>query len=185
MKKSDIKKNNLNQEKDRKEISFDPDNLFVDNQFDFIDRGYEFLELGKYKEAIELFSLSLADDDTNIDLLNGLGIAFCEIGRYRESFLILNRAARLHPDDPITYANLAGTYWELNQYEKAQFYYKKSIDCEPEIEETYINLTYLYLEMDMMYPALITCFDLLKEFPDSDEGKELFEEIISDLALLS
>ncbi len=154
-----------------------------DDQFKLIDRGYEYVESGDYQQAYKLFCMGASLDNTDVEILNGLGIALCELGKLDQSRQILERAARLHPDDAITYANLAGVYWEIENYDKAIYYYHQSLEIDNEIEETHFNLINLYLETGALYMGFILCCDYAEKFPEDKDAKELMDDIILNLAL--
>ncbi|PKL40035.1 MAG: hypothetical protein CVV44_07405 [Spirochaetae bacterium HGW-Spirochaetae-1] len=156
---------------------------YKNDPFKLIDDGYEFLDLENYQLAFELFSFGAAIDNTDCELLNGLGISLCELGRLEEAKIILERAIRLCPDDAITYANLAGVYWEIENHDMAIHYYHKSIEYDPNIEETYYNLINLYIETGALYMAFIFCLDFLQRFPGSGEATELLSDIILNLGI--
>ncbi len=148
-----------------------------------IDTGYEYVELGKFEEAFNLFSMGASMDNTDPDILNGLGITLCELGKLEESRQILMRAARYNPDDPVTFANLAGVCWEFGEYEPAVYYYNKSLELNNEIEEIHFNLINLYIETGSLYMAFIACLNFQEIFPDNDEAEELLQDIILNMAL--
>ncbi len=148
-----------------------------------IDTGYEYVELGKYEEAFNLFSVGASRDNTDPDILNGLGITLCELGKLEESRRILMRAARYNPDDPVTFANLAGVCWEIGEYECAIYYYNRSLELNTEIEEIHFNLINLYIEAGSLYMAFIACLNFQEIFPGNEEAEELLQDIILNMGL--
>ena len=168
-----------------KEISIESENFdeLNYNHIAMIDKAYELVEMGDFKEALELFTMVAADDESDPDILNGLGITLSELGRLQESQLVLEKAARLNPHDAAIYSNLAGVYWDQNELDKAIYFYNKAIELDPEIEDTYLNLIYLYMEAGSLYMAFINCLNIKKIFPDNDEVDELMEEIILNLGI--
>lgn len=154
-----------------------------DDQFKLIDRGYEYVESGDYQQACKLFSMGASLDNTDTEILNGLGIALCELGKLEESRQILERAARLHPDDAITFANLAGVYWEMEEYDQAIYHYHQSLKIDNEIEESYYNLINLYIETGALYIAFMLCGEYAEKFPNDEDAKELMDDIILNLAI--
>lgn len=157
--------------------------LFKKNYNPLIDRGYELLDEENYSQAFEVFSLAAAEDNTNTEILNGLGITLCETGRLREALQVLKRACRINENEAVTYANIAGVYWELDEYEQALYHYQRALDLDPEMQEVHYNMINLYMEMNCLYIALVRCMDFCSKFPDDAEGNELLEEIMINLAL--
>lgn len=168
-----------------KEDPLNPDELLElkNNAILLVDIGYEYVESGKYEEAYKLFSMGMSVDNTDPDILNGLGITLCEMGRYMESKTILQKAVYADPKDAITLANIAGVCWELEEYEEAIYFYHQALNEDPGIEEIYFNLINLYIESDMLYMAYITALEFVKIFPDSDEAQGLLDDILINLAL--
>ncbi|MCP4131638.1 MAG: tetratricopeptide repeat protein [bacterium] len=168
-----------------KETTFEPDQFaeLNDDQVVLIDRAYEYIEIGEYKQALKLFTMGIAINDADPDILNGLGITLSELGMLQESKLILEKAARLNPDDAAILSNLAGVCWDQNDPDKAIYYYNKSIELEPDAEEAYFNLIYLYMETGSLYMAFINCINFQKEFPHNEEAGDLLGEIILNLGI--
>ncbi len=156
---------------------------YRNDPFLLIDQGYEYVENGDYDNAFKLFSLGASLDNSDTEILNGLGITLYEMGKITESRIVLERAIRLDPEDAITYANLAGSCWEQEDYEKAIYYYTKSIEKDAELEESHYNLINCYIEMGASFMALIACKKFLDLFPDNPEGEELLFEIILNLGI--
>ena len=82
-----------------------------------IDIGYEYVEQGDYEQAYKLFSMGMSIDNSDPDILNGLGITLCEMGKFEESKNVLEKALQNSPDDAITLANIAGVCWEMENYD--------------------------------------------------------------------
>lgn len=160
---------------DLTELNMDP-NLLV-------DAGYEYVEEGEFEAALKIFSIGLSIDDSDPDILNGIGISLCELGKLDDSKKVLELAVRHNPDDAVTIANLAGVFWELGDYEKAIHFYTKSIEIDQFMEESYLNLINLYMEAGMLYMAFMECTKFLNENPDHDEGKLIMDDIILNLGI--
>lgn len=168
-----------------KEGPLNPEELLElkNNSILLIDMGYEYVESGKYEEAYRLFTMGMSVDNSDPDILNGLGITLCELGRFHESKTILLKAINADPGDAVTLANIAGVCWELEEYDEAIYYYHQALKEDPEIEEIYFNLINLYIESDMLYMAYITALTFVKKFPENDEARCLLEDILINLAL--
>lgn len=156
---------------------------FSDNIENLIDFGYEYVELGDYKRAFQLFSIGIRLNGSDPDILNGLGISLCELGRTRASMQVLERAVDLYPDDAITLANLAGIYWEVGDYDRAICFYNRSIEIDPEIQETHFNLINLYYERGDLFLAYIASLALLKVHPGNIQAEELRDDILLNLGI--
>ncbi len=148
-----------------------------------IDTGYEFVEMGQFREAFELFRMGAASNHQDPDILNGLGITLCEMGRLEESRQILRIAVDLTPDDAITLANMAGVLWEMNEHEEAIHYYRMSLAADHEIEETHFNLINLYMEIGYLFMAFIHCQEFIDTYGENEEAREMMEDIILNLGI--
>jgi len=177
----------FNQLKDHylKESSFNDSEIheYRNNYYLLIDRGYESIDEGDFNQAFRLFSLGATINDTDPEILNGLGISLCELGKLEESLIILEHTIEIIPDDAITMANMAGVCWELEEYDRAIYFYTKSIDLDEDLEESFFNLINLYLETGAQYMAFIICNKLIDKYPKNEEAKELMEDIILSLAV--
>jgi tetratricopeptide (TPR) repeat protein len=127
--------------------------------------------------------MGAASNHRDPDILNGLGITLCEMGRLHESRQVLKIAVDITPDDAITLANMAGVLWEMNDYEEAIHFYRKSLEADPEIEETHYNLINLYMETGSLFMAFIHCQDLINMNGESEEAREMMEDIILNLGI--
>jgi hypothetical protein len=62
------------QQKNLPQLLDDINNVdFPSDPTQIADMGYEFVEMGMYKEAYQFFCYGITIDDTDPDLLNGLG----------------------------------------------------------------------------------------------------------------
>ncbi|HOW81859.1 MAG TPA: tetratricopeptide repeat protein [Spirochaetota bacterium] len=148
-----------------------------------IDIGYEYVEQGEYEQAYELFRMGMSIDNTDLDIVNGLGITLCEMGKFEESKQVLEQALKNNPNDAITLANIAGVCWEIEDYDRAIYYYHQALQNDSEIEEIYYNLINLYMDNDMLHIAYITALEFVKAFPDSQDAKDLLNDILINMAL--
>ena len=134
--------------------------------------GYEYMELGDYKKAFQIFSLVIRLNGNDPDSLNGIGMSLCELGRLKTSRAILEKTAELYPDDAITLANIAGIYWEEGDIGNSIHHYCKSLAIDESILETHFNLINLYYDQGDLFMAYIACLDLLKIYPDNIKSKK-------------
>jgi tetratricopeptide (TPR) repeat protein len=153
------------------------------NKDSLIDFGYEYMDLGDYKKAFQIFSMVIRISGDDPDSLNGIGVSLCELGRLKTSRTILEKTMELYPDDPITLANIAGLNWEEGDVGKSIFYYSKSLENDPTIIETHFNLINLYYEQGDLFMAYIACLNLLNIYPDNIQAKEIRDDIILDMGL--
>lgn len=153
--------------------------------YDLIDSGYESVEKGDYETALVKFSEGASINNTDTEILNGIGLCLCELGRSDEAKTILHRARRLDPDDPIACANLAGVYWDLEDFDSAIYYYNLSIEMNPAFEDIHFNLINLYMEIGYCYMAYSLALKAKQLFPDDEEIEELINDIILNMAIMN
>lgn len=165
----------------QKILTNDELNCFKNNHESLIDFGCEYLEIGDYKKAFQIFSIGFRLNGFDIDVMNGIGVSLCELGRLKISKSILEKTAEFYPDDAITHANLAAVNWEQGDLDKAIYYYNKSIEIDPNIQETHYNLINLYYEKGHLFMAYITSLNLLNIDPYDKQAKAARDEILFDL----
>ncbi|MDY6968373.1 MAG: tetratricopeptide repeat protein [Spirochaetota bacterium] len=148
-----------------------------------IDLGFEYIEQNDFLNAFKVFKFGIKIDETNPDMLYGLGMSLCELGRYKASRIVFEKSVEIYPEDAIALANLAGAYWEEGEYNKAIHFYYRSLEIDSNIIETHLNLINLYYEKDDLYMAYITSLNLLELFPTNKQAKELRDDIIMSMAI--
>lgn len=158
-------------------------NEYNENNDSLIDIGYDYLELGEFKKAFQIFSMAIRVNGNNPDSLNGLGVALCELGRLKISRAVLEKTVEMYPEDSITLANIAGLYWEEGDIGKSIHYYCKALEYDNSILETHFNLINLYYEQGYLFMAYIACLNLLNIYPDNIQAKEIRDDIILDIGI--
>ncbi len=167
----------------KKILSAEELTIFRKDRYSLIDFGYDYVDIGQYRKAFELFNIGVKLNGYDPDILNGIGITLCEMGRYKASVSILEKASQLYPDDAIILANLAGVYWEICEHEKALHYYYRSLRLDPSINDTHYNIISVYYEMGELLMAYISCLDYLEKFPPDEQIIELRNDIILNLGI--
>ena len=148
-----------------------------------IDLGFEYIERSEFLKAFQVFKIGIRLDDSNPDILYGLGTSLCEMGRYKASRMVFEKGVELYPEDAIALANLAGAYWEEGEYNKAIHFYYRSIEFDSNILESHLNLINLFYEKDDLFMAYVTSLDLLEVFPANEQALELRDDIIMSMAI--
>ncbi|MCX7678295.1 MAG: tetratricopeptide repeat protein [Spirochaetes bacterium] len=177
---NDIKRYN---ERLKKILSPEELTIVRKDRYRIIDFGYEYVDIGQYRKAFELFNIGVKLNGYDPDILNGLGITLCEMGRFKSALTILKKAVQLYPHDALILANLGNVYWEICEYEKALYYYYKSLRLNPSISEIYYNIISVYYEMGEFLMAYIACLQYLEKFPPDEQIIELRNDILINLGI--
>ena len=106
--------------------------------------GNEYSKIGKYQEAISLYSKAIEIDSEHASSYNNLANAYSDLGQKEKSIPFYEKAIELRPSYAGSYYNLANSYRDLNQEELAISFYKKAIEVNPDYADAYYNLGYTY-----------------------------------------
>ena len=66
---------------------------------DLIKQGKDFLEEGKFEDALACFEQALLQNQTDPDLWNNKGVVLRSLGRYDEAIECFNRSLEIDPRD--------------------------------------------------------------------------------------
>ncbi len=66
---------------------------------DILKKGMDFLEDGKYEEALDCFEKILVSNPNDPDVWNKKGVALRSLGRYDEAIESFNKALEIIPRD--------------------------------------------------------------------------------------
>ena len=110
-----------------------------------IEKGYKFMESGKYPEAAMHFKRAyqfLPDDEK---VLNGLGVSLMKMGKYNESEQHLRKLARI-TNDKVYKTNLGNLYFRTGRIDKAMEIYQEVLKDDPNFYNALNNLARCYME---------------------------------------
>jgi tetratricopeptide (TPR) repeat protein len=94
--------------------------------------GFEYLELGNYKEAIGFFKQAIRINPDFAKAHYNLGVAYVNFNMHKEAIESFKQAIRINPDNAEAYYSLALSYLMLNDKNSAVDEYKvlKELDKE-------------------------------------------------------
>jgi tetratricopeptide (TPR) repeat protein/CHAT domain-containing protein len=107
--------------------------------------GREFLNQGKYLEAIQAFeeALKIGEKEDNREIkfysLVGIGRVYNDTGKFDEAIVYYEKAIKYVGSDEekaLIYNNLGGAYDNKGDYDKAIEYYKKALDIDLKVYES-------------------------------------------------
>ncbi|RJP77708.1 MAG: tetratricopeptide repeat protein [Candidatus Zixiibacteriota bacterium] len=111
--------------------------------------GMEFIEAGKFDQALANFQLVMARDPAHLNARLQAGVCLLALERYGESAEALEKAIELGADDAVFFFLLAEVYNQLEDYARAAEALEQGIQHSPEaIPEVFVNLGSLYYEME-------------------------------------
>lgn len=102
--------------------------------------GVSFIELGRYEEAIELFTQIVDIDPQNYTAYFNLGFSLYMLGRYEEAIEAYRKAIDINPKLYLSYFNLGNCFYKLGSYQKAAEAYQQAINMNPKYAGSYLNL---------------------------------------------
>lgn len=93
-----------------------------------------YLEGGLFKEAEEIYTVTLSYNPGDIETTNRLGIALRQQGKYQEAERVYLNALKTHPRHAGLYNNLGVLFMAQKDYEKADRCLRKALELDPELE---------------------------------------------------
>ncbi len=142
-----------------------------------LDQGEKLFAEGKVEEAEECFLELLADNPTNAEILNNLGVihhARKDFGKAEDYFL---NACDVQDDNLDAMLNLAGLYQEDKRWKDAAILLEKCITLNPGELNYYLLLGRIYLEMDNSVKARVVLTKVLELDPDQDIVHEILDSL--------
>ncbi len=153
--------------------------------------GCLYTELGRYREAIQLFTKVIDLQPNNVEAYNGRAFASMRLEEYQKAIDDLNKAVTLNPNYEKIYHNLGVIYNKLGEYEKSIFYYNKQIALSPNDETAYFGISNNYAALEEHQKSVYNLTKAIALNPDyadayynrADSYDELeeYEKVIDDL----
>ncbi len=130
--------------------------------------------LNQNDKAELLFKDYLKYEPDNADALYSYGLLLSEMGRYDESLARLLEAAKAAPDRPRVHHNIAMMYDFMGNKQEAERFLKKEIAVVNTLNSKLVLLRF-YLDNQQTQKALEFGEQLLREYPDAQEVKQIVE----------
>jgi Tfp pilus assembly protein PilF len=117
------------------------------NWLAYFNRGYEYDNLGNYRQAIEDYGRAIEIKPGYADTYNNRGVVYKGLGNYRQAIEDYNRAIEIKPGYADAYNNRGVAYRGLSNYRQAIEDYNRAIEIKPGYADSYYNrgVTYTYL----------------------------------------
>jgi tetratricopeptide (TPR) repeat protein len=115
------------------------------NWLAYFNRGYEYDNLGNYRQAIEDYNRAIEIKPGYADAYNNRGVAYRGLSNYRQAIEDYNRAIEIKPGYADSYYNRGVTYTYLGNYKQAIEDYNRAIEIKPGYADAYNNRGIIYL----------------------------------------
>ncbi len=107
-------------------------------------RGFEFLESGKYTEAISEYTKSIKINPKCAVTYINRGSAYANLGRYNEAISDYYKATELDPKNIYAYCRRGRMYLQMGQSAEAISDLNKAIQLDPKNANAYIDRGYIH-----------------------------------------
>ena len=123
-----------------------------------IRRGLQYMEAGRFEEAIQEFKLASKRDPRNYVPYASLGNAYNALRRYEEAREAYENALLRAPNNGALYFAIAGTSVRLKDYDKAISTYNQALKVDRSLApRTHSYLCLVYRQMERYTEALESC----------------------------
>ena len=112
------------------------------NQYNYL-KGFSYLNLNDYKNAIKYFNLAIEIDDKNPTFYFYRGLTFSKINEYQKTIDDFKKIIFLKPDSAEIYNNIAQIYYVSGNNEESIEKYLKSIELKKSEKKSYIGLLWV------------------------------------------
>lgn len=125
---------------------------------DFIDKGNNYYDNGKFREAISQYKRALNIEPDDIDVLINIGLGYRHIEEYEKAIEYYDKVLDIEPENKVAINNKGYSYECLKETEKAIELYKKSLEIDPSYDIPLVNLSNIYFD-EKQYEKVIEIFD--------------------------
>lgn len=111
-------------------------------------QAFEALELGSYKQAVDLFEIAIqqtVSQEALAQLYNGLGKAYNKLDQFPEAIAAYQKSLELVPNAPQTWVNLGVVHRLAGDYEKALSAYQQALKLNPNLATAHSSIGSLYM----------------------------------------
>ena len=137
----------------------------------YYKRGVSYLQLKKYKEAIESYTNAIKYvSEHKEQAYKDRGFAYFKLEQYVKAKESFEEAIRLNPKLDINYYTMGVIYDSLEEFQKAKEMYKKGVVDAPKTKEALINNGNIYLKLKQYDKALLAYSQIIKAYPTDHEA---------------
>ncbi len=153
-------------------LEFCPQSARVHN-----DLGVTYFNVGKRKEAMDLFKRAIELKSDYTEAYNNLGAAYYITKDYEKAVTAFKKAIELNPDYAAAYNNLGVAYKDAGKLKEAMASYEKAIELNPAFADTYYNLGNLYAVMGKKEKAVASYKKTLRIDPDYTKARNKLKSL--------
>jgi tetratricopeptide (TPR) repeat protein len=135
--------------------------------------GNNYIESGKYQEAIEEYKQAIKIEPDFAEAHNNLGLAYDKSGKYQEAIEEYKQAIKVKPNFPGAHNNMGIAYGESGKYQEAIKAFNQALKVKPNFPEAYNNLGFAYYKSAKYQEAIKAYKQALKIQPD-DAGAHFY-----------
>lgn len=112
--------------------------------WDYIRRGDQLAEEGRYEEALAEYWKAIQLDPTNAEVYYHEGVTYDKMEKFQEAIVSYDQALMLNPYNKEAYYNRGTVYGKLEKFSEALNDFSRAIQLDPGDSEVYCNrgLTY-------------------------------------------
>jgi tetratricopeptide (TPR) repeat protein len=111
--------------------TFRPKHDKIQKSDEYVGKGVELRQLGRYDEAISCYQKALDIDPTNSSAWSSMGVIVRQLGRPEEALACYDRALKINPNDWRIWLNKGTALDELKNHQEALDCFKKANEIEP------------------------------------------------------
>jgi predicted O-linked N-acetylglucosamine transferase (SPINDLY family) len=127
--------------------------------------GYNYLNDGETKQALEILNRVLRRDPTHVQALNGLGKVFEKMGDYPSAVKAFRKAIRRDSSYFQPYFNLGFLLLNCEQFKGARKAFQLALELDPENIETLFNLSVTNRLLGNLLESQLNCEKVLEISP--------------------
>ncbi len=108
-------------------------------------RGNRALDRGAYADAVRLYQEALANDPTDPQLRNNLGVAYLRLNQDDRAFGEFQKILAQNPRDAKAHFNLGLVYYKKRLFDQEIQEYLAALNLDPDHFQAHLNLGHAYL----------------------------------------
>lgn len=125
-------------------------------------KGYEYVQKGKYEDAITCYKMALNDSTDNPEIYYNLGVVYGENGMWEKAILEYEKVLRLNPEHMNGRYNLGIAYGNIGEWDSAFKTFTKLIQLQPKDADAHYNLALIGIILNNK-KAVTKEYKILKE----------------------
>ena len=141
--------------------------------------GDELFEEGRYAEAVERYTETIAIDPAAELAHNNMGVALETMGKYEEAVREYEKAIKINPRYEIAWFNMGNSLFSVGRRKEAMEAYEKAVEINPDYLDAHVAKCNVLMSLGRKRAAIRYCEKIVErhETPEYLEAKAfVFEE---------